>query len=719
MSPVIGHRSSVIGHRSSVIGHRSSVIGHRSSVIGHRSSVIGHRSSASRRFRALCHALLILVALAAPQAAVAADIFYRGPTFAGLQLPKCALPAVYGNSVTEVAQQKVAYNNAVVPPFPCPRPNNECGQFATLGAVQETPPFQYQVLGDCDFENTYPVTRRKSPKQPTPADKDCEGNPCSAVSGQKFEQEVDYDAASLKFIRYNNSYAIERNYERMGRFWRNNYDYGIYLSDVPVLTYPLAIVERPTGQSLRFQYINGGWVGDPDVQERLYTVTGGYEIIAENDDVERYDSTGRLLTITDRAGRVTTLTYNASGRMSAVTASDGRELTFTYTTDGERIKTMTDPAGRVYTYNYTNRRLTSALLPHTTGTVTRAYQYSNGSFPNALTAVIDESGAYFAQWTYDTEGRANSSQHAGGVERVDMVFNTNGTTTVTDAAGAVRTYGTTVQHGVDKLTAVTGARCAYCGNKPAAVTYDANGYEDLVTDFNGNVTDHDYDHRGLELQRIEAKGTPQARTVTTVWHTTLHLPMQEDVYVGEGTGGLHARRTQYTYNGGHMTSKTVTDPLTSVTRTTTYVYYGDEAGDDPVLVPLLKRVDGPRPLPAKDVTEYFYATTDSAVHKKRDLIEVRRWVDGTNALSTFIDEHDAHGRPQVLRDANGIKTRLTYHPRGWLVSQVADYQGASPQTTTFTYDTRGLLDRVTQPTGAYLDFDYDAAHRLIRVTDNL
>ena len=39
--------------------------------------------------------------------------------------------------------------------------------------------------------------------------------------------------------------------------------------------------------------------------------------------------------------------------------------------------------------------------------------------------------------------------------------------------------------------------------------------------------------------------------------------------------------------------------------------------------------------------------------------------------------------------------------------------------TAYRYDPRGLLDRVTLPEGAALSYQYDAAHRLIGIRDNL
>ncbi|MEN8131646.1 MAG: RHS repeat domain-containing protein [Pseudomonadota bacterium] len=45
--------------------------------------------------------------------------------------------------------------------------------------------------------------------------------------------------------------------------------------------------------------------------------------------------------------------------------------------------------------------------------------------------------------------------------------------------------------------------------------------------------------------------------------------------------------------------------------------------------------------------------------------------------------------------------------------------GSQTALTTFDYDNVGNLTRLTLPNGATLDYRYDAAHRLIEITDGL
>ena len=79
-------------------------------------------------------------------------------------------------------------------------------------------------------------------------------------------------------------------------------------------------------------------------------------------------------------------------------------------------------------------------------------------------------------------------------------------------------------HGEKKIIGVEGHSSPNCVARNRAITYDANGYKDVVTDWEGNITDYDHDSEGRELSRIEGYGTPEAETITTEWHSEYRLP---------------------------------------------------------------------------------------------------------------------------------------------------------------------------------------------------
>ena len=172
-----------------------------------------------------------------------------------------------------------------------------------------------------------------------------------------------------------------------------------------------------------------------------------------------------------------------------MTGPFGHTLTFANDANG-RVSQMTVPDGGVYTYAYssTSNNLISVTYP---SGAQRQYVYENTAFPNALTGIIDENGQRFATWAYDSQGRAVSSQHAGGVDLTTLTYNSDGSTSVTDARGNVHGYVFTTQFGIVKPVAVTGVPVQSAGGN--AFTYDSNGFIASSTDWNGNITTYTHD----------------------------------------------------------------------------------------------------------------------------------------------------------------------------------------------------------------------------------
>ena len=125
--------------------------------------------------------------------------------------------------------------------------------------------------------------------------------------------------------------------------------------------------------------------------------------------------------------------------------------------------------------------------------------------------------------------------------------------------------------------------------------------------------------------------------------------------------------------------------------TWTYTSYG-----------LVDTVDGPR-TDVSDITDYDYISAGNMVKITNPLGQI-----------TEITSHDAHGNPLTIVDPNGVTTTLTYDARQRLKTRTVD-----GVTTGFDYDGVGQIDKVTLPGGAYLDYTYDAAHRLTDIQDNL
>ncbi len=175
-------------------------------------------------------------------------------------------------------------------------------------------------------------------------------------------------------------------------------------------------------------------------------------------------------------------------------------------------------------YNYSPQgRLTS--VDKTVGSVSlhQSYLYEDSRNDKLLTGIIDENGIRFATWQYDDQGRAITSEHANGAEKVSLVYNADGSTSVKNEYGRQTTYRLQAINGIRKVVAIEGEPTPNCPSSNSSFTYNTRGLLKTNTDAKGNLTTYDYNDRGLETSRTEASGTPQARTTTTEWHPTLFL----------------------------------------------------------------------------------------------------------------------------------------------------------------------------------------------------
>jgi len=520
------------------------------------------------------------------------------------------------------------------------------------------------------------------------------GNPCDVATGNKYQQVTDYETAGpnvLAFTRHYNSFASIGSGSTLGNNWRHSFDRRLRLNSPTSIS-----AERADGRVLAFTLTNGAWATDTDVDLTLTQAGSIWTLIDGNDTTERYatNNAGNAAVLTDitaRNGYRQTLVYDVNQSLTRVTDSYGRNLDFAY--NGALLETLRTTDGLIVIYTYeastigTPDRLTSVSY----GAVSQAYLYESGR-PFALTGIVDENGQRFATWTYDAQGRALSSEHAGGAERVEIAYNdVDGTRTVTNALGLQMLYHFTTLQGVSKVTQID--RLA-----PAATrrfTYDANGYLASATDWNGTLTTYVNDARGLPSAITEAAGTPQARTTTIAYDARFHVPV---------TIAQPGLTTAFTYDtNGNVLTRTETDTTTGTApyatggtkRTWTYSW------SDGLLVSL----QGPR-TDVTAVTRFTYTSGALATI--------------TNALGqlTQITGHTPGGRPLTMIDANGVRTQLTYDVRQRLLSRTVNTADGA-LTTRYTYDAAGNLTSVTQPDGSVLSNRYDAAHRLIGLSDPL
>ena len=590
--------------------------------------------------------------------------------------------------------------------------------------------------------------------------------------------EADYQASSpspLQFIRHYNSLSsyhfqstfgtVGISHKPLGLAWTHNYYQGLTVSATEVK------LTLSSGQTFLFKPISGAWQADADVDYRLQEiltagVRTGWKVTTPDDTVETYNAVGDLLSITDRIGTTQTLSYSCktvgtgcpmvtdvniapyAGLLISVTDSYNRRLNFTYNSVGQ-MATLTDPAGNITRYSYdSSGNLSTVTYPDSTpgdlsNNPKKTYLYgelantANVSQPHALTGIIDETGTgsieaskRYATYQYAADGRAVDTQHANGVNKYGLTYNANGSTSVTDPLGTVRTSQFASILGVVKNTGTNQPAGPGVGNTcPAAanaIAYDANGNISRRTDFNGNGTCYAYNARNLETTRVEglAPGkacppdlvsySPAANTVerkiTTQWHATWRVPtgfaepkrLTTLVWGGTnslcGAAGALCTLTQQATNdanGGQKFSATTTG--TARTWNTTYNALGQP-----------RIIDGPRTDVVDKTTYAYYPDTETKVNNRKQLNTI---TNNIGHVTTYAD-YDANGRPGTITASNGVISTLLYTPRGQLKTVTT-----SGRATQLTYYPNGLLNTVTTPTVGVINYGYDDAQRLTSITN--
>jgi len=400
---------------------------------------------------------------------------------------------------------------------------------------------------------------------------------------------------------------------------------------------------------------------------------------------------GLLTSKTLSDGTLLTISRDEYGLITSVNDPYDQSISFTYD-ENNQLAAMTHANG-VIQYTYDANDNLSTVTYEDASTIT--YHYENLEFPHHLTGYTDQNGIRFASWTYDEEGRANSSQHAVDVEKVEMEYLSD-RTIVTDALGAVRTYHLGNLGGKRVVTNITGDRCKDCNSNGAqGREYDNNGLLISKTDWEGNSTHYSYNALGLETERTEAFGTALARTTSTSWHANFILPTQIDE---------NGRTSRYDYDAkGRLLSRTIEDANDDSLPPQNWTYTYSELG-------LLTTIDGPL-TGASDITTITY-------DEYANLISV------TNALgqTKFYSEHNGLGLPGKIIDENGQETLLSYSIRGNLESvtlKAMNETGTTDAVTSFTYDGVGQVTKVTSPTGEITSYEYDDARRLIAIINGL
>jgi RHS repeat-associated protein len=579
------------------------------------------------------------------------------------------------------------------------------------------------------------------------------GNPIVLATGDKVEPELDFASSGEMPLTLKRTYNHFWKYVGLfGKHWTSSFDYSLVWQNSDAVIFAQRPDGRRI-KFARVGATNRWNENKPTpVAYIVKNADGTYTHYTEANGVETYDGGGKPLKIGNAHGIAWTYNY-ASDYPRKITHTSGRYVQLGWTAG--QLTAVTDPAGAVHTFAYTanafgsgKHRLASTTRPGATGdpATTTAYYYEDARYPGGLTGKA-YNGVRYSKFAYDDQARAISSEHAtGGIDRFtyaytgtpvvpptpppdpptpgshcnptthscpappviggandaelaantalaaaedDVIAHADATTSVleTNPLGLKTTY--TFADG--QLTSASGQAAAYCAARSRSRAYDANGNENLVTDFNGNKTQLTYNAKGQLSQKIEAYGTALARTTTYAWDTTYNRLISETV-AGD-------RQTSYAYTAdqrlaGVTIKNLAPNGVLNQTHAWTFTYAKYASGLVQSMV-----ADGPQAGSGDKIT-YSYATTG-------DLVSV----GNTHGHATTYSLYDGAGRPGRVVGPNGDQTDLAYYSDGHL-KQVTTYPNNVAATTSFTY-AAGLVATSKTPDNVTTSYAYDAARRLI------
>jgi RHS repeat-associated protein len=396
-----------------------------------------------------------------------------------------------------------------------------------------------------------------------------------------------------------------------------------------------------------------------------------------------YDGNGRLITVTDPIGLVTTLTY-AGAKLEKITDPAGRQTLFQYDTVGN-LSRITSPDSRFVTYGYDGKNHITQATDERGQSTTYAYDFAGrfaqstrpsgetrGLVPSKLRGLVDTAG-----------GQGTPTNPA------PIVTNQNASAALTDARGNQSRFSLDVLGQVTSQTDALG--------QTTATLRDANGLPTRITRPNGAVTSMTYDAKGNLLTSTDPVGAATVFTYEPTFNQvkTIRDPKGNTTTINYDIKGnpieiidALSNRTQMTYDTRGLLLSVTSAVGTPVQNTTSFTY--DARGN------LLTTTN-----PKGDVTTLAY---DSAGN-------VSKSTDAENRVMQFT--YDLRNRLITVLDADLNTTQYGYDPKGNL-TQVRD---AKNQLTTFVYDGLDRLASATNPLGLTETFTYDGNGNLTSTTN--
>lgn len=289
--------------------------------------------------------------------------------------------------------------------------------------IPALPPGVFNCSG-FDWTESCSIKTYKCPRPPCPnccTNSGTCGSPINLSSGNTFINQSDLNISGL-----GGGLSVSRTWNSLssgvaglfGAGWRSTYEESVSLGSDGFMKY-----SRGDGTIWSFGFSGQSplvyLVMTPASADASLSFDGTtWTLTFKNGEKRTFSgATGSLLSISDRNGNTTQVSYDASNRLITVTDPASRHLYFGYNGTGSLVAGITSDVGVSTSYSYdTQGRLAQVTKPDLT---TLSFQYDSNS---RITTVMDMQGKVLESHTYDLLGRGLTSSRALGVDALTVSY---------------------------------------------------------------------------------------------------------------------------------------------------------------------------------------------------------------------------------------------------------------------------------------------------------
>ena len=527
------------------------------------------------------------------------------------------------------------------------------------------------------------------------------GHPVDVATGKVFTDEVDLELPGPLPLTFERVWTSTSTYEGpLGHGWHHSYDMALWtdaeegvavarLEDGRHAKFALPTDDTPSynrQEQLWLRRTAEGYRLEEEVGDRQHVFARERTNGRGDSGLDRY----RLARVEDQNGNSIRLRYDRQGNLETIFDSAGRRLSV----DTDRKGRITriggphpdDPDRRVTLLRY--RYDHEGDLVEVKDALGEPYRYEYDD--HLLVKETDRAGVsfYFEYDGTDEKARCVRTWGTDGIYARELSYDLDAqTTTVVDTRGAETVYHWNDMGLVTKEVGPKGNEETY--------TYDEDANKLTETDALGNTTEYEYDERGRLV------------TVTNVEGNTRDVTYDEDGNIVELADELDHTWDRSFDRRGNLTA--VTDPEGGTTR-----YEPSRRGLPEKVVDakgeeLILEWDGEGNL------KRLIDRTGAETKLEHDCLgRLVRRVDAEDGVTEL--HRDVLGRITAVDDAEERRSTFRYDAAGNLTA-ATDPLG---RTRTFGYGGHGpggVLDEVTEPSGAMTHYDYDKEGGLAEVQD--